>query len=88
MTYEIVVKSRGIERVVNKNKIRRLNGAIAERDVYAQSEYEIKLKRTEVGGGRVIRGTIADDPNGIAIVYIDEFSEITTVVTFRKKVQE
>lgn len=80
--FEVVIKTKGDERVV-KSGIRRENGAINERDIAADSEYRNKAKRA-TDGGRVVRGSVADDPNAEAIVYFDAHATVVTVVTYRR----
>lgn len=86
MRYEIVIQSRGIEHVV-KTGIRRENGAIAERDIAADSEYRNKLKRADGDpNAYAIRGAVEGDPRAEAIVYFETaypYAFIDTIVRYR-----
>jgi hypothetical protein len=82
--YEVIIRTKGQERVI-RTGIRRENGAIAERDIAADSEYRNKVKRTHGDPtARVVRGPIDGDPNAEAIVYFDAHTEhpVVTVVTY------
>jgi hypothetical protein len=81
MRYEVVIQFHdGQERIVATT--RREAGAINERNAYADSEYAIKQKHA-AEGGRVAMGAM-DDPRAVAIVYYDDLTEMTTVVTYRE----
>lgn len=83
MRFEIVIKSRGIERVI-RTGIRRENGARAERDIAADNAYFNALKHAEGDpAARVVRGSDSRDPNAEVIVAWDDLSSITTTVTYR-----
>jgi hypothetical protein len=84
MRYQVVICTKGNERVIREG-IRRENGAIAERDIAADSAYRNARKHCEGDPtAHAVRGAVENDPNAEAIVYFDALVTVVTVVTYRR----
>lgn len=81
MRYEVIERTRGVERVITTT--RRENGAIAERDIAAESAWRNARKHAEVGG-RGVMGPDGRDPNAVVVVYVDADATITWTYTYRR----
>lgn len=79
--FEVIERYRGAERVITTT--RRENGAIAERDIAAESAYRNALKHAEAGGCRAVIGA-GHDPNEVVIVFYGEDFYHTYVYTYRR----
>lgn len=83
MRFEVVIRTRGMERVVATT--RRENGAISERDIAVESAYRNAIKHTEGDPfAHAVQGAVADDPNAVAVVYFDDIATIIEVITYRR----